>query len=210
MKFSKVLFLFAVLLTAVCCRNRNSEDAQQAVAVEYSEKENLVDGKRQGQYLRYYPSGQIEMSCNYRDGKLDGPIVFYYESNGRISRTANFKNGIIEGDENSFYEDGNLKSTLVHSQDGAFVSVTAYYKSGMPYYEMKRLPGQKYLTTTFYYENGAVSEIAKSNKLIPVEDYVSYYEDGTIKKIGQYSNGELSGTWRFYDRDGNLQREINY
>lgn len=184
-------------------------ESQETIS-QISGKENLVDGKRQGQYVKYFPSGQIEMSCNYRDGKLDGPIVFYYEPSGHIYKSATYKDGILTGIENVYYEDGNLKSTLTHGENSSLVSINSYYQSGLPFMEMSRNIEQASATLTFYHENGRVSEVITMKKMTPVGDYIAYYEDGTVKKTGSYKNGRLSGTWRFYDRNGNLEKELRY
>lgn len=206
----RLSLLSVMLLVLASCGEREPVAVNTGNTLAITEKENLVDGKRQGQYVRYYPSGQVEMSCNYRDGKLDGPIVFYYEDSGRISRSATYKDGVLVGMENLYYEDGNLKSTLVHGENSSLEAITSFFQSGLPSMEMRRTPGKPYSTLTFYYENGKISEIVNAIKMKPVGDYIAYYEDGSVKKTGSYSDGKLSGTWRFYDQSGNLEREINY
>jgi len=207
---TKLLFIILSTCVVASCHNNTHENDITTDTACLLEKETLIDGVRQGQYLRYFPSGQLEMSCNYKDGKLDGPVVFYHETNGHIARTANYRNGILEGDENSFYEEGILKSTLSHGKDGIITGITAYYKSGLPSLEIKWDTEHNCLVVKFFYENGTVSEIVKSRNLIPVDDYISYYDDGSVKKTGFYSNGDMAGTWRLYDRQGNIEREITY
>lgn len=170
---------------------------------------NLVDGQRQGQYVRYYPSGNIEMSCNYVDGKLDGPIVFYHEHSGLVSRSATYTDGVLAGVENVYYEDGKLKSVLVHGNN-ALESMSSYYKSGAIFQQLKRNSGEPFATMILYYENGKIREIIKTLNTRPEGEYIAYYEDGTVKKTGFYSNGQLTGKWLFYGRNGRLEREINY
>lgn len=40
-------------------------------------------------------------------------------------------------------------------------------------------------------------------------EYLAYYEDGSLRRKGQYRNGDMVGEWVFYDRDGQ-QTTIRY
>ena len=71
-----------------------------------------------GPYTKYYPSGQIEIKGNVKDGIPYGLTEKYYE-NGQLERRGNFKNGYEELFE-YFDEDGNLTKTEEY-KDGELV-----------------------------------------------------------------------------------------
>ncbi|MBN2349546.1 MAG: toxin-antitoxin system YwqK family antitoxin [Bacteroidales bacterium] len=39
---------------------------------------------------------------------------------------------------------------------------------------------------------------------------VSYYPDGSVKRKGNYTNGNIDGKWIFWDELGNKSYEVNY
>lgn len=56
---------------------------------------SYIKGKREGQYKTYYENGNIYGEGNYIDGKLDGPQKKYYQ-NGDIYEEENYTNGKLE------------------------------------------------------------------------------------------------------------------
>jgi antitoxin component YwqK of YwqJK toxin-antitoxin module len=38
----------------------------------------------------------------------------------------------------------------------------------------------------------------------------SFHENGLINYIGYYAQGEKTGTWEFYDKEGNLLKTEDY
>ena len=64
-----------------------------------------------GPYTKYYPSGQIEIKGNFKDGIPHGLIENFYE-NGQLESRGNFIDGKLEdGLWEYFDEDGNSIST---------------------------------------------------------------------------------------------------
>ena len=47
------------------------------------ERKRLSDGKLEGEYTTYFPSGQIMAQLIFRQGKRSGPAVSYYRSEER-------------------------------------------------------------------------------------------------------------------------------
>lgn len=51
----------------------------------------------------------------------------------------------------------------------------------------------------FYFEKG-----------IPHGSYFDYDDGGHLRAIGVFENGHQKGTWRYFDWDGNLLKEVNH
>jgi len=48
-----------------------------------------------GTYLCIYKNGQKEREGSYKNGKLDGKLIEWFQFNGEIKREENYKNGKI-------------------------------------------------------------------------------------------------------------------
>lgn len=66
---------------------------------------DLVDGRMNGDYRRYYKNGQIKVIAKYKDDKLD-EIINVYDTSGQKLDFGQLKNG--NGCVTAFDEDGNL------------------------------------------------------------------------------------------------------
>lgn len=64
----------------------------------------LKNGKRIGEGLVYYKTGNIKSKINYKNGYQDG-FTFSYDSNGSLVRLSNFSTGIYIGESIEYYED---------------------------------------------------------------------------------------------------------
>jgi antitoxin component YwqK of YwqJK toxin-antitoxin module len=72
--------------------------------------------KTKGEYIEYYPTGQVEMKVTYKKGKRNGPFVKYF-LHGQVSEKGQYVNDKQNGDWVIYMEDGN-------------VFERAYYKDG--------------------------------------------------------------------------------
>ena len=78
------------------------------------------NGLKQGQYKRYYITGQLEKVGVYKDGKLNGSFKIYRE-NGQLMVESVFKNGYGNGHFKYYSEDGELEKDTVY-KDGKDVT----------------------------------------------------------------------------------------
>lgn len=67
----------------------------------------IVDGKREGQFKGYYPSGNLMSTGVFKDGQREGRGIVYHE-NGAISIDGMYKNGKPYGVWKFYDEDGNV------------------------------------------------------------------------------------------------------
>ena len=64
-------------------------------------------GQKHGEYKEYYPSGQLEYRCHYKNGKLHGEFKEYY-SNGQLWEHRHYKNDNRHVEYKHYYNNGHL------------------------------------------------------------------------------------------------------
>ena len=100
-------------------------------------------GKKEGEWIFYYKTGQLQFKKNFKNGLLDGPYEFYYE-NGQLDLKGSFKDGKREGLWESYYGNrqlgfrGNYKNSIrvgfweYFGEDGSvWTWMTGTYKNGI-------------------------------------------------------------------------------
>ncbi len=121
-------------------------------------------GYIQGSYKTFYPNGNPECDCYYKDGLRDSIQNYHYES-GKINSIGTYKKNKREGETSFYYENGQLKKEVI-------------YKNGIPweilsYFDIKGKPLEKGTlkdgtgTYYFYDDKGKREniELYKSGKL---------------------------------------------
>jgi antitoxin component YwqK of YwqJK toxin-antitoxin module len=85
-----------------------------------------------------------------------------------------------------------------------------FYINGEKREEFHLKDGQKHGTCTMWHVNG--KKRSKSNYFEDTYhgEYIEWFDNGIKNYEGYYEKGEISGTWRFYNRDGSLQSETTY
>lgn len=131
-----------------------------------------VNGIKEGEYKKYYDNGILIETCNYFNNNREGECKTFYWENGKLWGIKYYINNKLEGKAKTFYwENGKLW--------------------GLCYYVDNKLEGE-YKT---YHATLGSSE----DKLKSVSNYVNgvrqgvetyYHENGKLKKIINYNNGE--------------------
>jgi len=201
------------------------------------EKINQTDqnGKRQGQWIKKYPNGNIMYEGYFIDDKPQGKF-------------------------NRYDEDGNLVSILDYSAVSDTIHACFYHPKGYiagrgnyinqektgvwlyysDYVEDHLLMRCRYLddkiegTRIKYHWNGNIAEKLEFYRGIQSGEWKQYYTDGTQalesayingtrngkfltwhmngkpEITGQYINDVRTGMWSFFNSDGTLRKEIKY
>ncbi|MFN3952129.1 MAG: toxin-antitoxin system YwqK family antitoxin [Thermaurantimonas sp.] len=203
--------LGAALLRAQIQPNFNKEDE---------------NGKRQGQWVYYHPSGNLKTIENYSDNLLDGIRVTLndrgylnieeYYVRGKLHGTQKIFDGFARLMELKEFNEGVLSgiykkfnpNTGKLSEEGTFVNNEKhgkyiwYYDNGNPAvaytYKMGMIEGE----AIEYFRDGGIAAIStyQANELNG--SHKEFYQDGKLKIEGQYKNGEKSGKWYIYDENG--------
>jgi antitoxin component YwqK of YwqJK toxin-antitoxin module len=149
---------------------------------------NWKNDKLSGESITYYEDGTTILSkCNWTEGKRDGTCNYYY-SNGAIEIENNYVDGELSGVCKEYYSNGNLYCIVRFKNDLADGCFESYYENGWikesGFYRKDILHGK-------YYEYSDKD----SGKVILEEDYLNYMGEKT------FTGGVV------YDEDGNILEE---
>jgi len=164
-----------------------------------------------------YKDGLMKGSLHYSNGKIqyvikDGYLTYYYE-NGNKKYEGNCLEcmSILDYTKNDkwtyYYQNGKIKSVGDYNDNDKDGRWYYYDENGKEkYWEDWNLGdlsdsnrNGEYVT---YYENNSIKEVYNYKKGILNGSYFYYREDGSLKKEGQYKFGTESGIWKYYDSDG--------
>jgi TonB family protein len=97
---------------------------------------------KDGHFIYYYESGQKQMSCDYRNDKLHGPMEEWYESGAKESYQE-FSEGLPDGQYTSWREDGSMKLNAKYHRGTKHGHFQSFYPNGQmvrnDYFENDRL-----------------------------------------------------------------------
>lgn len=195
--------------------------------------EGIIDpeGKYQGNWKRFYPTGELRAEGQYIDGKKEGEWKFYYQ-NGKFEQRGNYKNDKPHGPWKWWYEDGSVwreegyrkgrEEGLMTEYDceGNEINKGEYvdgYKFGPWFYtvndhteEGEYLDGEKNGLWVFTYDNGKTNFKGEFQAGVPIDKHEWYYRNGNLKEEGKYKGGEPHGTWKYFDESGLLYLSVKY
>jgi len=77
----------------------------------------IVDGKYHGEYIKYYPNGNVEARIYYREGNINGYYITY-DSSGNQENIVTYKNGIQDGLFKIFYPKTGQEKVVGYFNEG--------------------------------------------------------------------------------------------
>jgi hypothetical protein len=114
MKYYLLAFVIAILAIQQAC---NPATPKVEERVEYLEsgavarRVTLIDGKREGKMIDYYPDGKLMAERGFKQGRQEGKTLVYYPS-GAIKEVQYYLNGEQHGGDTLWYEDGKIQFTV--------------------------------------------------------------------------------------------------
>lgn len=134
-------------------------------------------GRKSGEWIWFYITGDTMMIENYTDGELDGEFI-EFDEDGRIVSQGTFVEGSEEG-KWTYYNNGYTEKGSYYDgmRQGEWVSRFADGKPAyIVHYEQDLMHGK----------------------------YTSYWENGHAKVTGSYVSGLRNGPWYRYNEEGEL------
>jgi len=187
----------------------------------------LEDGKKEGNWVTYYPTGVVSKVEEYHYGLKNG-LVLEIDSKGTIAGESFYKNDMLDGASKTFvrgmkygyvknYKENKLDgSTVIYYEDGT-IQEEAWYKMGLrdsvtTWYNMhgKKVQSNFYRDGKFdglsltYHPNEKVK--IEKNYVMDVLNgpYKEYDTAGVLIISGKYIDGNKKGEWLTYDESGKL------
>jgi antitoxin component YwqK of YwqJK toxin-antitoxin module len=120
--------------------------------------------------------GKLESELTYKNGKLDGTAVWYYQHEKK-SLEITYKKGLKEGEMIRFFRNGKIESIEHYKNDTLNGISLKYEENGV-------------LVSELYYKNGKKHGIIKQ-----------YYPDGSLFFTGQYTEDQYDGKWEYFDEE---------
>ena len=202
------------------------------------EKGTYKDGKKDGVWTAYYPSGKIKYEITFKNGKAIGPAKFYYETgllseegywdidhwegkyryyhpNGQMAYDWNYnKEGKRTGEQKYYYENGNIKYVGEWSNGKTMGALKMYNESGMlvaeRIYEEGKFARSVKTPAKGNYEKpaGHQRQMARFNG---TGNHVIYNLGGKVEKKGFFVKGKLfNGEEYVYDANNELKDTLIY
>ncbi len=166
------------------------------------------NGKREGNYKKYYKTGELKIDCHYINGKLNGSCKTYYKS-GKLKLECNYINGKKEGILYSYeenyktqlnYINGNIEGkAYIYITDSNILCCEIEYKNGKQCGEFKT-----------YYDDGSVKNVFSAINLKKNGNYKKYDENNNILVDCNYKNNLLHGECKIYENGKEETRNYYY
>ncbi|MFZ2709179.1 MAG: toxin-antitoxin system YwqK family antitoxin [Leptotrichiaceae bacterium] len=164
------------------------------------------DGKIEGDSYEFTSDGTLSLSTQYLSNSKNGLEVKYSEKT--IIEKLNYKSGKLNGTYTSFYLDGNLKASGSYNSDLRNGEWKWFYPDGTLKISETYTNGHIIDKILGYFPDGSTERVF--NVVNGNGNFVQYYDNGGIKVKGSYSKYNPSGTWSFYNKDGNIVDENKY
>ena len=152
------------------------------------------EGIKNGQWKQFYENGQLKSIENFF-GDIQVGQSNFYDSLGNLL-------------ENKFYNAGRL----IQKQE-YFINKVLEKFTNRSYIEIKNKGEKSYTKIYFdkvfeYYLTGELKSIATVNEDEKRTDkFIEYWENGFVKKEGEYKDGVKNGIFREYHQNGNTKFE---
>ena len=183
MLLKKIIYLVCILLivSVLACKSDHEKISikeDDGVKVEYSQR--IKDKQKDGEYNKYYASGEPFETSFFKNDSLEGERKIFYK-NGTIKSIEHFHNGEYDGEFKAFFENGTTYQQGAYAKNAFQGELKTFYPNGT----LKEM-----VTMADNEENGPFAE---------------YYENGVLKAQGIYKDGaKEQGELKLYARDGQL------
>ena len=195
---------------------------------------NYLNGRKNGNYLIYYSSGEVSQKGAYVNDKLQGSFTKYYK-NGKVKEKCVFYDGAVEGEYIAYFRSGKPQLTeqwknkqIQHSveydvkgfkikekkyqQDkdtSQLETIYIYGNDGRLTSDGQFKNGLKYGTYSYYYGDGKPksAEIWKNDTLLREK---TWHENGNLKSTSVFRENELDSIYTEYYKDGKLRLVQQY
>jgi len=147
-----------------------------------------VRGKEHGQWQRWYKSGRLNEQVTYRDGKIHGPKLKYYNTEGsQLESQTMYINECKHGEYIMYHPNGDIKEEGQYDNNERVGSWTTYHQ-------------------------GKVKADEGEYNLYKIGLWTHYFKTGRLESQGHMDRGMRQGLWtHYYDNPQNtIKTHIEY
>jgi antitoxin component YwqK of YwqJK toxin-antitoxin module len=144
-----------------------------------------AEQKKQGEYKRFYETGELEELAFFENDRLTGVRTIFSPDGKEIIKETHV-NGLYHGLYESYFDNGEIE------QKGSYIKNSM---SGI---------------WEIFYPNGQLKESVTFSDNEENGPFKEFYENGIIKAAGEYKDGDNEhGILMLYDSTGVLVRKMN-
>jgi len=180
----------------------------------------MKNGQPEGYWKTYFENGNIKTEGNRKNYELDS-LWKFYDANGKLTLSITYKNGIKNGARTTYLQDKTVIENFVNNIKEGFSN--EYYLSGKLWKTTPYSNGLENGFSIMYSEDGRIIGLTKfqNGYLKTIENINRYNEAGKkiglwkefwpgddylTKMEGYYRNDIQDGYFKYYDKEGNLQK----
>jgi antitoxin component YwqK of YwqJK toxin-antitoxin module len=204
----------------------------------YNEKgqkisEGIIDeqGRRIGAWTEFFTSGEVRAKGAYANNQRTGRWTFYFKS-GAVEQKGRFDRDRYQGIWTWYYPNGNVwreESYFNGREDGMFVEYDRagniltrgdyisgeregewIYQVGDHQEKGSYVIGLREGEWVYYYNDGSIKYEGRYSQGNPDKRHKYYYPSGVLKEEQYYDLGIREKNWKKYDEEGNLSMTITY
>ena len=166
----------------------------------------IENGLREGPWVYYYPTGQKKIEGVYKDGFKDGNWTSY-KDNGIQEGLEIYKYGKLLTNQGTVADQPVKKDSVVTDPSKEKVAAPATPPPPVTTKKVEKKVEKKQEAVVWErLHGGAVKFLDGVPYTGPV---VKYQRNGEKELDGNYSHGQRSGKWVYYDRAGNV-KDVRY
>ena len=165
--------------------------------------ELYVMGRKEGNSLYYYPTGELKLIEYYKNGKKQGLSREFSKDSTLITVVQYKDNYVIDRERvNRTDEEGNKQGTFREYYANGRVKKEEHYLDNQLHGYYREFDGRGDLVLALRYERGKIVEEIDEDLKELLDMKSTYDEEGRLIFTGGYKNGIPVGIHRFYDTTG--------
>ena len=161
------------------------------------------NGNKTGVWRDYYKNGQLKSEISFKGGKMDG-LSKEFDEQGRLLNISEMSNGAEASDPGGVV----IIDLYKEYHPNGKVKLVGGFNKGLKSGIFRKYSLEGELERAYIYKKDTlVSEGMIEAGGIFVGEWTNYYEDGSVKSVGNFSNGLKDGRWTYYYRNGKKEQE---
>ncbi|BDC98563.1 toxin-antitoxin system YwqK family antitoxin [Persicobacter psychrovividus] len=170
-------------------------------------KSEINFSKAEGEFIDYYPSGNIKGEGSQWQGKRQGEWRLYHD-NGKVAGEGLFSADLQHGEWRLYNEDGYLKASGQYDDGERSGSWKTFYTNKQKSAEGNYYKGKREGQWQFFDPNGKPAGVV--NYANDQGTFTGRDAQGHIHTQGQVKGGYFVGDWLYFKPDGQVKGQCHY